>query len=108
MYNTEIEISWEPKKRQKESLFELVVRTRRTDETIEQYAINIRTLVHGAYPQFSDLAREVMAKEYFVKGLDEQLKHLLKSSENFACMDVDELVAVVTQQGENQIQDRGV
>ena len=49
---------------------ELKSRRRKKDETIEDFGFALRRLAAQAYPSYPTDAREEMAVDYFIQGLD--------------------------------------
>ena len=71
-----------------EALAELSARSRRKGEPAQTFAFKIAELVKLAYPTFSNATREVIAKDYFIKGLHSNMQLAVKSIENFATADI--------------------
>ena len=71
-----------------EAIAELDSRKRLPDEAAETYAYKVIELIKLAYPSFDPAVRASLAKDFFVKGLSNELQLALKSGANYSTMDV--------------------
>ena len=71
-----------------EAIAELDSRKRLPNEAAETYAYKVIELIKLAYPSFGDPVRASLAKDFFVKGLSNELQLALKSGANYSTMDV--------------------
>ena len=71
-----------------EAIAELDSRKRLPGEAAETFAYKVIELIKLAYPNFEAPVRESLAKDFFVKGLSNELQLALKSGANYATMDV--------------------
>ena len=71
-----------------EAIAELDSRKRLPDEAAETYAYKVIELIKIAYPSFDPVVRASLAKDFFVKGLSNELQLALKSGANYSTMDV--------------------
>ena len=72
-----------------EALYKLSYRTLQADESVQTFAYKLIELVKLAYPSFEDTVQEAIAKDYFVKGLHQDMQVALKSLENFSSSDIN-------------------
>ena len=63
-------------------------RQRLSDESLQTYAYKLSDLVKLAYPSFTDVARNLLAKDRFVEGLHPSLQLSLKISNGFKNMNL--------------------
>ena len=73
-----------------EAISELDSRKRLTGESAETFAFKVVELVKLAYPTFQDNVRQSLAKDYFVRGLSNELQLALKSTKEYPTMTVKE------------------
>ena len=71
-----------------EAIVILENRRRTSEESAATFSYKIIELVKLAYPSFTDAVRDSIAKDYFVRGLGEEMRISLKSSTGYATMDV--------------------
>ncbi len=61
---------------------------REKDESAKTFAFNILELTKLAYPDFEDAAVKVIAKDYFINGLNAKMQIALKSMKGFDSADI--------------------
>ena len=79
------ELSKEFERRQQDrqrALYELSHRTLQADESDETFAHKLIELVKLAYSSFEDTVQKAKAKDYFVKGLHQDMQVVFFSSDN--------------------------
>ena len=74
-----------------EAIAELQNRCRMPNEPAQTFAYKLIELVKLAYPDFADNIRKTIAKDYFVKGVHEDMQIALKSLANFSSLDINGL-----------------
>lgn len=79
-----------------QAVVELSSRSRLQNEPAKTYAFKLQQLVKLAYPDFTDNARNLIAKDAYVKGLHPDLQLQLKSLEKFATADLKTIVTETT------------
>ena len=79
-----------------QAVVELSSRSRLQNEPAKTYAFKLQQLVKLAYPDFTDNARNQIAKDAYVKGLHPDLQLQLKSLEKFATADLKTIVTETT------------
>ena len=78
-----------------EAITVLENRKREPDESAPTFSYKIIELVKLAYPSFADAVRSSIAKDYFVRGLQNEMQVALKSSSEYANMDIKASAAEV-------------
>ena len=76
-----------------EAITELDHRKRLTAESAETFAYKIIELVKLSYPSFDAGVRGKLAKDYFVRGLENNMQLALKSNKDYATSDIKALTA---------------
>ena len=77
-----------------EALTQLMSRSRKATEPLLTYAFKIEELVKLAYPDFTDAPRQIIVKDFFVKGrLHADMQLAMKSLPTFTSSDLKTLVA---------------
>ena len=89
--------SFDNAKRNREvALEDLTHRRRLSDERVEVFAHKILELVKYAYPKFTDEAKNYLAKDHYVKGLDVSLQKELRKMSDYEDKSLDDLVELTT------------
>ena len=81
------EFEWGQLNRDK-ALQELTTSSRRKDESALTYAYKISELVKLAYPSIKEQAKEIVAKDYVVRGLHPKMQKASKSNEKLSSNDI--------------------
>lgn len=76
-----------------EAITSLDQRKRLPKESAENFRHKIIELVKLAYPTFTDNVRESIAKDYFVRGLSQDLQIAVKSVPDFSAKSIKEITA---------------
>ena len=71
-----------------EALQELTTCSRRKDQSALTYAYKISELVKLVYPRIKEQAKEIIAKDYVVRGLHPKMQKALKSNEKLSSNDI--------------------
>lgn len=71
------------KRNREEALDQLGKRSRQEGESAQNYAYKLKELVKLAYPSFENKIQETIAKDYFVKGVHNDMQVALKSLKEF-------------------------
>ena len=74
-----------------EAIHLLSERTQKTDETPQTFAYKVLELVKLSYPDFTEVVRLTIAKDYYLKGVHPDMQVALKSWSEFADKDIHEL-----------------
>ena len=89
--------SFDHAKRNREvAIEELMHRKRLPDEKVEVFSHKILELVKYAYPKFGDEAKQSLAKDYYVKGLQSDIQRELRKMSNFEDKTLDQLIEQTT------------
>ena len=67
-------------------------RIKKCEESVQDYAFDLKRLATLAYPNFSSANCEQITKDYFVKGLDTDMQLRIRSLEKFADSDLKTVV----------------
>ena len=70
----------------------LILRVRKDDKTIKDYAFDLKRLASLAYRSFTQPNTNIITKDYFVKGLHVEMQLKLKSLEKFSTAGIDDLI----------------
>ena len=85
-----------PKRNREVAIDELAHRVRLPNEAAENFSYKISELVKYAYPNFNENTRMTLCKDYFVKGLEQDLQKELRKDRNFATMSLKDLAEATT------------
>ena len=84
------------KRNREEALNQLGKRSRQEGESAQNYAYKLKELVKLAYPSFENKVQDTIAKDYFVKGVHNDMQVALKSLKGFEESDINKIADETT------------
>ena len=79
------------KRNREEAIDQLGKRSRQEGESAQSYAYKLKELVKLAYPSFGNRVQDTIAKDYFVKGVHNDMQVALKSLKEFEEGDINKI-----------------